>query len=113
MAKKILKFTMTGNEAPDYIEKTFFQDVRLLDQNTRPAIGLSVDNPSNNGDGELTSIADIETYLQTLMPADETQPGNPLGDAPNTPVPFNWNQAAKKIWYTIHPEENTDNICTY
>ena len=30
MAKKILKFTMTGVNAPDYIEKTFFQDTRKI-----------------------------------------------------------------------------------
>ena len=113
MAKKILKFTVTGTESPDYIEKTFFQDTRLLGQSTRPAIGLSVDSPSSDGNGDITALTDVETYLRTLLPSDETQPGNPLGENPDTPVPFNFDHAAKKIWYTIHPEDNSENLCTY
>ena len=113
MAKKILKFTMTGVNAPDYIEKTFFQDTRKINDATRPAIGLSVDNPSSDGDGDITSLTDVETYLRTLIASDDTQPGDPLGANPDTPVAFNFDHAAKRIWYTIHPEDNTNNPSSY
>ena len=89
MANKIVKYQLEGGTIPSWIE-----DGGYYPDPSEVMIGATVDGSSEVGLGELTSEADVKTYLDSYTSTwTQVDPSDS-----NATVPFDQAAAATYVW---------------
>ena len=92
MANKIVKYKLTdAGTIPTWID-----DGGYYPNSEEVMIGATTDGSSEIGLGELTSEADVKTYLDTYTSSWTEQ--DESSNDPSATVPFDQTQAATYIW---------------
>ena len=91
MANKIVKYKLEGGTIPTWID-----DGGYYPNSEEVMIGATTNGSREIGLGELTSEADVKTYLDTYTST--WTDDDPSSDDPDATVPFDQAAAAANIW---------------
>ena len=101
MTNKIIKYTLNANGTiPDYIADGGYYGKANSGSSPQnyDLIGATVDGSNQLGIGELTSEADVKTYLDTYTSVWKTRDDSPAHTFGDTDTDFDQAAAAAFIW---------------